>query len=149
VNITGDYAIIGANNKTVGSNLVQGVVYIFARGSGWATTFTPVAEIAAFDGRQFDQFGTSVFYSPGSAGTDTLFIGTPGRDPGNIAGYSEGIVYMYQGRGSTWTFIRTIQDDRQGQAGFGITLSYDNKNLIIGSPIRNTFQGDVSFLNFQ
>ena len=62
VAISGDSALVGALAHTVGSNVGQGVAYLFA-GSGW----TKQAELESSDGAAWDYFGWSVALDGGTA----------------------------------------------------------------------------------
>ncbi|MBO9662358.1 hypothetical protein [Dokdonella sp.] len=89
VAVCGDWAFIGAKNKTVGSNASQGVVYVFKKIQG---TWVQTQKLTASDGQAVDQFGSTIAVSNGivliaapfaKIGTNTwqgaVYVFTPSR----------------------------------------------------------------------
>src|SRR5690349_8029345 len=62
VAVCGDWAFIGAKNKTVGNNASQGVVYVFKKIQG---TWVQTQKLTANDGQAVDQFGSTIAVSNG------------------------------------------------------------------------------------
>ncbi|MGO9754539.1 MAG: FG-GAP repeat protein [Solirubrobacteraceae bacterium] len=74
VAVSGDTVVVGAKQQTVGSNILQGAVYVFVQpAAGWSALGTQSAELTASDGLANDELGSSVAVS----GT-TIVAGTPG-----------------------------------------------------------------------
>ena len=86
VSINGDYAIVGAYYKDIGSNSSQGKAYIFHRsGSSWAEE----AGLTVSDGETSDFFGHSVSIS----GNYSL-VGAHNKDVGSNT--AQGRAYYYK-----------------------------------------------------
>jgi len=118
VAISGDYVIIGAPQKFVGTNDRQGKAYIFKRsGSTWAEE----AGLTASDGTAFDFFGKTVAISG-----DYAIIGASDKKIG--ANFFQGKVYIFKRTGTTWaqqagiTPADAAADDKFGQS---VSLSGD------------------------
>ncbi|RYE12711.1 MAG: hypothetical protein EOP51_31075, partial [Sphingobacteriales bacterium] len=87
VAISGDYAIVGAANKTVGANVAQGASYVYRRtGSTWVldTIFKKP------NGQAYEDFGWAVGVCAGNTGGPGIAIGIPYSDAG---GSDRGEVY--------------------------------------------------------
>ncbi len=84
--INGDYAIIGAYNKSIPGHSFQGKSYVFHR-SG--TSWFEEAGLAASDGDDSDQFGISV-----SISGDCVLVGADQKDVSGNA--DQGKVYFYK-----------------------------------------------------
>jgi len=123
VSISGDYAIIGANN-----NDGSGSAYIFYRsGSSWSQQAKLVALDAAID----DDFGISV-----SIDGDYAIIGASGK------GLSEGASYIFVRSGTSWSQQGKLEalDGASGDE-FGFSVSIDGNYAIIGAIGDETFIG--------
>ncbi len=123
VSIDGDYAIVGADTKSVGGNSWQGKAYIFHR-SG--TTWTQQAGLTASDGAAFDIFGSSV-----SINGDYAIVGAYWKD---VVGNDQGKAYIFHRSGTTWTQQAGLTAS-DGAAGdyFGISVSIDGDYAIVGA----------------
>ena len=85
VAISGDTVIVGADSKTVGSNVRQGAAYIFTRSGA---TWTQQQRLAASDGVQSEYFGSSVAVSG-----NTVIVGAnQGTSNGQI---EKGTAYIF------------------------------------------------------
>ncbi|MET0753143.1 MAG: FG-GAP-like repeat-containing protein, partial [Pyrinomonadaceae bacterium] len=110
VSIDGNRLIIGAAEKNVGSNHVQGAAYIFNKnGSIW----TESAKLIGADGGEFDYFGSSVAVSE-----DEFLVGAPQNDIGT--NYQQGAVYFF----SSPTNIPNLQTD--SDSGLSSTDNFTN-----------------------
>jgi formylglycine-generating enzyme required for sulfatase activity len=88
VSVSGDTALVGANNDTVGANAAQGSAYTFVRsGTAWAQQ----KKLTASDGAANDQFGTSVAVSG-----DTALAGAALDD---VGASDQGSAYVFVGIG--------------------------------------------------
>ena len=119
VALSGTTALIGANQKTFGSNVAQGAAYVFTfNGSTW----TQQQELTANDGAAYYVFGTSVALSGNTAlvgaadvPLDTFYSSTyPGK------------AYIFTLNDGTWTQQQelTASDGVVGdQFGYSVALS--------------------------
>jgi hypothetical protein len=110
VAISGDGSsiLVGAPNAAVGTNLAQGVGYLFREPTGgWSASSTgpliPTAELTAADGVAFDEFGNSVAVS---ADGTTIVCGAPLATVG--ANTDQGVGYVF-GDGETRSILRALQ----------------------------------------
>ena len=92
VSVSGDSAIVGAYNATVGSNSYQGTAYMFSKGATWATATQ--TKLTAADGEAGNYFGISV-----SISEDTAIVGAYSATVG--ANSQQGAAYMFS-KGATW-----------------------------------------------
>ncbi|MBK8698507.1 MAG: FG-GAP repeat protein [Saprospiraceae bacterium] len=124
VSISGDYAIVGADWKNVGSNNRQGKVYIFKRsGASW----TQQAGLTASDGAADDLFGRSV-----SISGDYATVGAAGKDIG--ANTNQGTVYIFKRSGTSWTQQASFTaSDGATDDSFGFSVSISGDFAIIGT----------------
>ncbi|MGO9111032.1 MAG: putative Ig domain-containing protein [Thermoguttaceae bacterium] len=80
VSISGNSAVVGAENETVGGNYGQGAAYVFTdHGSRW-TNMTQTAKLTTSDGTKFDGFGASV-----SISGETIVVGYFMHGSGQVA----------------------------------------------------------------
>ncbi|TDB67416.1 FG-GAP repeat protein [Arundinibacter roseus] len=126
VSISGNYAVVGANRRTVQGvntepNYVQGIAVVYVR-SG--STWTQQAVLSGSDGALYDGFGTSVCIK----GTD-IIVGAPYKNQ-NI-----GQAYIFSLQNSQWT-EQAILRNEQGTSGasFGLSVSISGDHAIVGEP---------------
>ena len=119
---TNGYIIIGSENSDrVGPD--SGVVYVYARATGWNFH----QDLVPADAERWDQFGYSI-----AAAQDALLIGARGDDD---RGNSSGSVYHYRLESDTWTFVeKTVPDDLGLADQFGATVATDGVLGIGGAP---------------
>ena len=87
----GTTALVGAGDKTVGSNSYRGTAYVYTElPSGWVTTWTYTAELTASDGAAQDSFGSSVALSADGA---TALVGAYNKTIGGNS--SQGAAYFF------------------------------------------------------
>ena len=92
VALSGDTALVGANNDDIGANEDQGSVYVFTRtGSFWNLQ----QKLTASDGAANDYFGRSVALSG-----DTALVGASSAD---VVYDDQGAAYVFTRSGTTWT----------------------------------------------
>jgi uncharacterized protein YkwD len=117
--ISGDYAIIGADNSKDGT----GAAYIFMRdGSVW----NEQAKITASDGYSGDTFGKSV-----SIRGDYAIVGAIGNDDN---GPYTGAAYIFKSDGSAWTEQTELTaNDAADYDQFGYSVSISGDYAIIGA----------------
>lgn len=120
VALSGSTALVAANNKTVGSNSLQGVVYVLTfNGSSWVQQ----QELTASDGAAGDGFGSAVALL-GS----TALVAADGKDS------FRGAVYVFTFNGSSWvqqqelTASNGVADD-----GFGASVALSGTTALVGA----------------
>jgi hypothetical protein len=89
VALSGDTALVGANTDDVGLNTGQGSAFVFAR---TATSWSFQKQLIVGDGAAFDNFGTAVALSGGSA-----VVGMPGDDVVANAGAGSAYIFLLDG----------------------------------------------------
>ena len=116
IGVSGDRMIVGAPKKDG-----RGAAYVFERtGSGWVE----VARLPAGDADAGDEMGSAVAILG-----DVAFVGSPGRSEGT------GAVSVYELRGGTWSFARTLQGDGTNAGDrFGSSISVDGDGALVGAP---------------
>lgn len=124
VSIHGNYAIVGAYQKSVGTNTSQGSTYVFIRNG---ITWSQQVILTASDGAAFDHFG----YSVGIHGNYAI-VGAYYKNVGTNSG--QGKAYIFNRTGSTWNeqAILTSSDGAASDA-FGISVSINGDYAIVGA----------------
>jgi len=140
VSISGEYVLIGASIKDVGTNNNQGKAYIYLR-SG--TNWTQQATLISSDGCADDHFGESV-----SIDGVYAVIGANNKEIGDN-GY-QGKAYVFCRVGTTWSEQAQLSaSDGALQDYFGSCASISENHIIVGAPNKNignnTNQGKVYF----
>ncbi|MGB8013396.1 MAG: choice-of-anchor D domain-containing protein [Terriglobales bacterium] len=92
VAVSGSLLVVGAPNKTVGSNASQGEAYVFVQ---IGETWNQQAELTASDGTAGDGFG-SVAASEG-----TVVVGAPYHTV--ASNFWQGAAYVFEQNGATWS----------------------------------------------
>ena len=125
VAVAGDTAVVGAEFKTVSTDLGAGAAYVFTR-SG--TTWTQQQKLTAADAASSDNFGSAVALSG-----DTALVGAAHKF---VSGSSvAGAAYVYTRTGTTWTSQATLHADDVGQNDqFGHSVSLSGNTALIGAP---------------
>ncbi|KAJ5076433.1 hypothetical protein M0811_06433 [Anaeramoeba ignava] len=126
VSISNDFAVIGSPQASVGNNSQQGKAYIFQNNG---TNWNQKQILIASDGKDFDEFGTSVSISNDSS---LILIGSPYYPIlGNI---SQGKVYIFQNNETFWNLIQIlIANDEEYYDEFGVSVSISNDFIAIGA----------------
>ena len=140
VSINGDYAIVGAEAKDVGSNANQGKAYIFHRNG---TTWSEQSGLIAPDGTDDDRFGHTV-----SIDSVYAVVGAYKKDVGGNS--DQGKAYVFYRSGSKWS-LETELTSSDGAATdyFGVGVSINNDYIVVGADLKdvgsNSDQGKVYF----
>ncbi len=124
VALNGATAVIGASEKTVGSNALQGAAYVFVQSGG---VWTQQAKLVAADGAASDRFGSSVALS----GTVAL-VGAYNKTVG--ANANQGAAYVFVQSGGTWTQqAKLVASD--GAAGdiLGASVALSGNTALLGA----------------
>jgi hypothetical protein len=131
VSISGDVAIVGANNDRVGSNGGQGSAYLFERNAGGANNWGEIKHLIAADGAASDQFGNSV-----SISTDTVIVGAPGV---TITGSNPGAAYIFErntGGADNWGMVKhLVAADGAALDQFGISVAISGDTVLVGASL--------------
>ncbi len=127
VSISGNTAVVGAPNHTVGSNTDEGAVYVFTESGG---TWSEEAELTAPDGTSDDAFGTSVSIS----GT-TALVGAPYHKVGLYS--AVGAVYVFSESGGTWSEQAELTPSPGAfEDQFGSSVSLSGATALVGAPVQ-------------
>ena len=124
VALSGDTALVGAENRSVGGAPGAGAAYVFGRsGASW----TWQAEITAPDAAARAGFGSSLDLSG-----DTALIGAGGAPAGGRL--NAGAAYVYARSGTTWSQQAELTDP-DGSAGdwFGSSVALSGDRALIGA----------------
>lgn len=98
VAISGDIALVGAKNTTVGGQEHQGVVYVFKKVGG---VWKQAQRLTASDGRTGDQFGYSVAMFGNLAIVTAPYVAIDGRT-------WQGAAYAFRYTGGKWIQVQKI-----------------------------------------
>jgi hypothetical protein len=134
--LRGSTMVVGAPDRTVGSNVLQGTVYVFVEtGSTWSQQ----AELTSSDGAARDNFGQSV-----AVDGSTVLSGAP-YHPNHPIGYSAypyGTAYAFVQNGTSWSQQAelTPSDDA---AKFGWSVALDGSTALVGALCDDGVSGDV------
>ncbi len=122
---TGTTALVGASNKTVGSNVYQGEAYVYTLTNG---TWSQTQELTSSDGAANDNFGWSVALS--NTGT-TALVGAYFKNVGS--NYNQGEAYVYTLTNGAWT--QTAELTASGSTFFGntVALSSTGTTALVGA----------------
>ena len=124
ISLSGDTLVVGAQQKTIGSNTAQGAAYVFTRsGTTWTQQGSP---LLASDGAEGDWFGWSV----GVAG-DTAVVGAPNQTQGT-ASY-QGAAYVFQRSGTTWAQAGSKLTAGAADTSFGWSVSISSNTIVTGA----------------
>ncbi len=128
VAISGDYAVVGSCNKTVGTNVAQGRVYIFRRVSAAWVLDTAIVKP---QGQAYEDFGWSVGVCATNTGGIGVAIGIPYSD---ATGADRGQVYCYQKAATSWSFVQSISPtDLLNSDYYGFAISMDTDYIAISA----------------
>ncbi len=137
VSISGSYAIIGAYNENVGSNLGQGSASIYKReGTSWVL----MNKITDALGAAGDDFGYSV-----SISQDYAIVGARNGNGVNGGG---GTANIYLRVGYGWQLLQRVSDPGSvGSENFGnpVAVEGNTKRFACGAPFYGSFSGKVLF----
>lgn len=136
--LSGETALVGAENKTVHANQQQGAAYIFTR-SG--TVWTQAQKLLADDGGAIDVFGISVALSGNLA-----IIGAAGDNVGN--NLDQGSAYVFRRTGAIWAQQQKVlaNDGAPGDV-FAFSTALSGNTVAFGAELddigANTNQGSA------
>ncbi len=127
VSISGDYALVGAQEDDDNGNN-SGSAYVFKfDGSTWSQ----IQKLHANDASAGSNFGSAVSLS----GNQALI----GANAADVNGINAGAAYVFQMTNNTWTQTQKyMASDAASDNSFGDAIGFSGANAIIGSP------GDMS-----
>jgi len=128
VAISGDYAIVGSSNKTIGANVAQGRAYVYRRsGTNWVLDTALVKP----GGEAYEDFGWSVAVCASNTGGPGIAIGIPYSD---AAGPDRGEVYCYKKTGNSWGLVQSlVSTDLSNADYYGFSLSMDTDYVAVAA----------------
>jgi hypothetical protein len=133
VALQADTALVGAELKAIGGNLMQGASYVYVR-SG--TAWTPQARLTAADGTGVREVGYSV-----AVDGDTALVGAPGSDLGGGT-YGAGSAYVFVRNGTTWSQQAELTAQDGGRPDeFGNSVALDGDTALVGAPYKDNWRG--------
>lgn len=136
VALQGSTILVGSPHATVGSNQIQGAVYVFTQSNG---TWTQTQKLTASDGAANDSFGQSV----AMAGS----TGLVGAYNARVNGHSgQGAAYIFVDSNGNWIQMQKLTaSDGAANANFGNAVALDSTRALIGADVStvgtNTSQG--------
>ncbi|CAN5604906.1 hypothetical protein BH10BAC3_BH10BAC3_04090 [soil metagenome] len=132
-----DYIVVGAPNKTIGTNANQGAVYVL-------TPTSPVAylqqKLTASDGAADDHLGISV-----ATQTNYIVAGASGRTIKNKL--NQGAAYVFFNNAGVWKQQqKIISGDGTADNYFGASTGVSGSFVIIGASGKDSNKGGVYFV---
>ncbi len=127
--VHGDLLAVGNPDGFLGHTL-QGVVYLFERQGG---LWVPTTEIAASDGKLFDEFGRSVALDRSRlvVGASYVKVGTQGRP---------GAAYVFERTASGWTeTAKLMPRGLSSHDHFGWSVALRGDTVVVGEPGPNDY----------
>gem|GEM_PF-1427148 len=128
VSLSGDYALVGAQNDDDGGSN-SGSAYIFYKGTGAWANMTETAKLTASDADVYDSFGYSV-----SLSGDYALVGAYKDDDG---GTESGSAYIfYKGTGAWANMTETAKltaSDADADDSFGYSVSLSGNYALVGA----------------
>jgi hypothetical protein len=136
VSISGDYAIVGANNDDE-NGMGAGAAYIFTPNDVDPSNWDQQAKLTADDGALQDLFGYSV-----SISGDYAVIGAIGDDD---AGNRSGSAYIFYYDGANWSQQdKLLASDGAENDWFGWSVSVSGDYAIVGAYLNESASGTSS-----
>jgi hypothetical protein len=126
VALQGSTILVGSPHATVGTNQVQGAVYVFTKSNG---TWTQTQKLTASDGAANDSFGQSVAMSGNT--------GLVGAYNARVNGHSgQGAAYIFVNSNGNWSQRQKLTaSDGTANANFGNAVALDSTQALIGADV--------------
>lgn len=129
VDISGDYAVVGANGEN-GGGTNRGAAYVFYRNQGGDNNWGEVKKLVAIDTQDSDGFGYSV-----AIDGDTIIVGASGEDG---TGEDQGAAYIFYrdfGGIDNWGQAKKlVAGDVADENQFGYDVDISGDVAVVGSP---------------
>jgi len=121
-------ALVGAEFADIGSNNSVGAAYVFDYNS--VTSWPQVEKLTASDASAFYGFGNAV-----SINSNRILVGSSSDDSN---GFGAGSAYVFDYVNNSWNeTIKILPNDIIANDNFGVSVSLDGDQLIIGSDNNN------------
>ena len=134
VAVSGDTAVVGANNENAGG-IAAGAAYVFGRDQGGSDNWGEVKKLTASDRQPAALFGSSVALSGDTAVAGAPSIQTGTRKPG------PGAAYVFQrdegGAGNWGEVAKLTASDAQVNDVFGISVAVSGETAIVGASVED------------
>jgi hypothetical protein len=136
VALQGSTILVGSPHATVGTNQVQGAVYVFTQSNG---AWTQTQKLTASGGAANDSFGQSVAISDSTA--------LVGAYNATVNGHSgQGAAYIFTNSNGNWDQTQKLTaSDGAANANFGNAVDLESTRALIGADVstvgNNTSQG--------
>lgn len=126
VSISGNYAVIGAEQESEGETMAAGAAYVFKRNE--SGEWIELQKLIASDREEFEEFGYSV-----SISGDYLVVGA--RKESETALFNAGAAYIFKlNESGDWIEIqKVVASDRAADTGFGSCVSISGEHLAIAN----------------
>lgn len=125
VAVSGNTAVIGADNKTINAHTGQGAVYVFVRNSGVWGQHRRLTD----SGVENEHFGSSVAVSG-----DTAVVGAPRKNFSEYQGpggpFYDGAAIVFVRSGGVWSEQQELTE--QGGTFLGFSVALDGNTVVIG-----------------
>ena len=136
VALSASTVVVGAANRTVGSNIERGAAYVFVQSGD---TWSQQAELTASDGAYGDNFGWSVAVD-GSTALVSAYRKTFGSN------VEQGAAYVFVQSGDTWSQQAELTaSDGAAYDQFGYSVALNGSTAVVGANYHkvgsNTHQG--------
>jgi len=130
VALSGNTAVVGADDDDIGANGNQGSAYVFTRSfTTGGAIWTQQQKLTASDGTALDDFGISVAISG-----DTLVVGSHFDDIGTNG--NQGSAYVFSRSGTIWTQQRKLTaSDGESLDEFGFSVALSGDTVVVGAPL--------------
>lgn len=144
LDISGDYIVLGSENKTDADNLNplggNGSAFVFKKGAG--DVWTEVQKLKPSNGKSSSHFG----FDAVSISGDYIAVGAKNIDLLENNVWHGGLVYMYKVDGDgNWNETQIVKAENTSNFGLGISL--DNNLMLISDPSGRVHNGQTNVLN--
>lgn len=131
VSTNGDTVVAGAPGAMVGSNFVQGAVYVFVKPrTGWKD-MTETAKLTTSDGSAYNVFGWCVSLSPDGE----VIVGGISTSPSQVGQVVPVFVKPASGwRNMTQTAELAASDSAGAFDNFGASVATNGRTVVVGAP---------------
>ncbi|MCP5535891.1 MAG: FG-GAP repeat protein [Akkermansiaceae bacterium] len=132
VDMSGDTAAIGSDQKTIDSAVAAGCVYIFTTSNG---VWSQQQKLTATDATAYHEFGGELAISG-----ETILIGAKNTyyNPPVFRGTGYGSAYIFARSGATWTQqAKLLPAVEEFNDYFGSSVALDGPIAMVGSPLRD------------
>ena len=131
VSTNGDTVVVGAPGAMVGSNDVQGAVYVFVKPSAGWKDMTETAKLTTSDGSAYNVFGWCVSLSPDGK----VIVGGLSTSPSQVGQVVPVFVKPASGwKNMTQTAELAASDSAGAFDNFGASVATNGRTVVVGAP---------------